>query len=275
MPELPEVQTVVTGLNKMLRDKKIVNTHIYDEMVIGYPGKEDFISLSEGKKIKSLTRRGKYIIINFSDNKHKLVIHLRMSGKLLYKKRNDEKDKHTHVIFEFDDDTDLRFNNIRKFGRLYFITENELEEAGNLSNLGIEPLSDEFTLDLFEEMLDGRKGMIKPLIMNQEFIAGVGNIYADEALFMSNIKPDRKANTLSEQEIGDLYNAIRKILKKGIKMGGTSVSDYVNALGKSGKFQHELNVYKKEGEKCEKCGEAIEKKKVSGRSARYCPNCQH
>ena len=92
---------------------------------------------------------------------------------------------------------------------------------------------------------------------------------------MSNIKPDRKANTLSEQEIKDLYNAIRKILKKGIKMGGTSVSDYVNALGKSGKFQHELNVYKKEGEKCEKCGEAIEKKKVSGRSARYCPNCQH
>ena len=274
MPELPEVQTVVTGLNKMLRDKKIVNTHIYDEMVIGYPEKEDFISLSEGKKIKSLTRRGKYIIINFSDNKHKLVIHLRMSGKLLYKKRNDEKDKHTHVIFEFDDDTDLRFNNIRKFGRLYFITENELEEAGNLSNLGIEPLSDEFTLDLFEEMVDGRKGMIKPLIMNQEFIAGVGNIYADEALFMSNIRPDRKANTLSEQEIEDLYNAIRKILKKGIKMGGTSVSDYVNALGKSGKFQHELNVYKKEGEKCEKCGEAIEKKKVSGRSARFCPNCQ-
>ncbi len=275
MPELPEVQTVVTGLNKMLRNKKIVNTHIYDEMVIGYPEKEDFISLSEGKKIKSLTRRGKYIIINFSDNEHKLVIHLRMSGKLLYKKRNDEKDKHTHVIFEFDDDTDLRFNNIRKFGRLYIITENELEEAGNLSNLGIEPLSDDFTLDLFEGMLDGRKGMIKPLIMNQEFIAGVGNIYADEALFMANIRPDRKANTLSEQEIEDLYNAIRKILKKGIKMGGTSVSDYVNALGKSGKFQHELNVYKKEGEKCEKCGEAIEKKKVSGRSARYCPNCQN
>ena len=274
MPELPEVQTVVTGLNKMLRDKKVVNTHIYDEMVIGYPEKEDFISLSEGKKIKSLTRRGKYIIINFSDNKHKLVIHLRMSGKLLYKKRNDEKDKHTHVIFEFDDDTDLRFNNIRKFGRLYIITENELEEAGNLSNLGIEPLSDEFTLDLFKEMLASRKGMIKPLIMNQEFIAGVGNIYADEALFMANIRPDRKADTLSEQEIEDLYNAIRKILKKGIKMGGTSVSDYVNALGKSGKFQHELNVYKKEGKKCEYCGAEIEKKKISGRAARFCPECQ-
>lgn len=275
MPELPEVHTVVMGLNKLLRGKKIVNTHIYEEMIIGYPQKEEFIKLSEGKKIKSLARRGKYIIVDFNDNNHKLVVHLRMSGKLLYKKRNDEKDKHTHVIFEFNDGTDLRFNNIRKFGRLYIITEKELEKAGNLSNLGIEPLSDEFTSDLFKEMLDAKKGMVKPLIMNQEFIAGIGNIYADEALFMANIRPDRKANTLNEQEIKDLYNAIRVILKKGIKMGGTSVSDYVNALGKSGQFQHELNVYKKEGEKCEKCGEEIEKKKVSGRSARFCPNCQN
>ncbi len=275
MPELPEVQTVVTGLNKLLRGKKIVNTHIYDDMVIGYPEKAEFIKLSKDKKIKSLSRRGKYIIINLNNNKLKLVVHLRMSGKLLYKKRNDEKDKHTHVIFEFADDTDLRFNNIRKFGRLYIITDDEIGEAGNLANLGIEPLSDEFTLDKFKEMLKDRKGMIKPLIMKQEFIAGIGNIYADEALFIANIRPDRKANTLNDKEIIDLYNAIRDILRKGIKMGGTSVSDYVNALGKSGKFQHELNVYKKDGEKCEKCGAQIEKKKVSGRTARFCPNCQN
>jgi formamidopyrimidine-DNA glycosylase len=275
MPELPEVQTVVTGLDKLLRGKKIVNTHIYDDMVIGYPVQEEFLNISQDKEIESLSRRGKYIIINFKDSEYKLIVHLRMSGKLLYKDRNDEKDKHTHVIFEFNDDTDLRFNNVRKFGRLYFITENDIEEAGNLKNLGVEPLSENFTLELFEEMLSKRKGMIKPLIMNQEFIAGIGNIYADEALYQAHIKPDRKANTLNEEEIEDLYIAIREILKKGIKMGGTSVSDYVNALGKSGQFQHQLNVYKKEGNKCAKCGAEIEKKKVSGRAARFCPECQN
>ena len=275
MPELPEVQTIVTGLNNILKGKKILDTHIYDEMVIGYPEKEEFIEISRDKEIKEFTRRGKYIIINFVDTEYKLVIHLRMSGKLLYKKRDAERKKHTHVVFEFDDGTDLRFNNVRKFGRLYFITEDSIEQAGNLKNLGAEPLSDRFTLDLFKEMLENRKGMIKPLLMNQEFIAGVGNIYADEALHIAHIKPDRKANTLKDKEIEDLFKALRKILKKGIKMGGTSISDYVNALGKSGQFQHELNVYNQEGEKCNNCGSIIEKKKVSGRGTRYCPECQN
>lgn len=274
MPELPEVQTVVTGLNEILKDKIIRSTHIYDDTVIGFPEKNDFIKKSEGKTIKSFSRRGKYIIIYFNNTSERLVVHLRMSGKLLYKKREDNREKHTHVVFEFNDNTDLRFNNVRKFGRLYLIDDKNMDKAGNLNNLGVEPLSDKFTLELFKEKLQGRKGMIKPLLMNQEFIAGIGNIYADEALFLSQIRPDKKANKLSEKEIENLYYEIRKVLKKGIKMGGTSVSDYVNALGKAGKFQNELNVYKKEGEKCHNCEEKIVKKKVSGRAARFCPNCQ-
>lgn len=274
MPELPEVQTVVTGLNDILKNKKIISTHIYDDTVIGFPDKNDFINKSEGKTIKSLSRRGKYIIIHFKETSERLVVHLRMSGKLLYKKRGENRDKHTHVVFELNDNTDLRFNNVRKFGRLYLIDEQNVDKAGNLDNLGVEPLSDRFTLELFKEMLQNRRGMIKPLLMNQEFIAGIGNIYADEALFLAKIRPDKKANKLSEKEIETLYHEIRKILKKGIKMGGTSVSDYVNALGKAGKFQNELNVYKKEGGKCPNCEEEIVKKKVSGRTARFCPNCQ-
>ncbi len=274
MPELPEVQTVVTGLNKVLKDKKIKSIHIYNDTVIGFPETNEFINKCEGKTIESLSRRGKYIIIHFKEPSERLVVHLRMSGKLLYKKREENRDKHTHVVFEFNDNTDLRFNNVRKFGRLYLIDEQNVDKAGNLNNLGVEPLSDKFTLESFKEMLQNRRGMIKPLLMNQEFIAGIGNIYADEALFLSQIRPNKKANVLSDKEIENLYYEIRKILKKGIKMGGTSVSDYVNALGKAGKFQNKLNVYKKEGEKCPNCEDEIVKKKVSGRTARFCPNCQ-
>ncbi|MBS3811904.1 MAG: DNA-formamidopyrimidine glycosylase [Halanaerobiales bacterium] len=274
MPELPEVQTIVTGLNEILKGKTITNTYIYDDMVIGYPDKKQFIEKSKDKKIMSISRRGKYIIVNFDNNQYRLVIHLRMSGKLLYKERQEGREKHTHVVFEFNDNTDLRFNNVRKFGRLYFIEDDKFENAGNIDNLGLEPLSDKFSLKLFKEMLDKRKGMIKPLLMNQEFIAGIGNIYADEALFLAEIRPDRKANNLKEKEIKALYKQLRKILRKGIKMGGTSISDYVNALGETGKFQKELNVYQREGQKCKICGEEIQKKKISGRSTRFCPNCQ-
>jgi len=274
MPELPEVQTIVTGLNEILKGKTITNTYIYDDMVIGYPDKKQFIEKSKDKKIMSISRRGKYIIVNFDNNQYRLVIHLRMSGKLLYKERQEGREKHTHVVFEFNDNTDLRFNNVRKFGRLYFIEDDKFENAGNIDNLGLEPLSDKFSLKLFKEMLDKRKGMIKPLLMNQEFIAGIGNIYADEALFLAKIRPDRKANNLNEKEINALYKQLRKILRKGIKMGGTSISDYVNALGETGKFQKELNVYQREGQKCKICGEEIQKKKISGRSTRFCPNCQ-
>lgn len=274
MPELPEVQTVVSGLNDILKGKAIKNTIIYDGTVIGYPDNDKFIKLSEGKKIESLDRRGKYIIINFAESEYRLIIHLRMSGKLLYKKRNENRQKHTHVVFEFKDNTDLRFNNVRKFGRMYIINQDSINEAGNLVNLGIEPLSDEFTVDLFKKMLKKRKAMIKPLLMKQEFIAGIGNIYADEALFLSGIRPDRKSNDLSDKEIENLHAEIRKILIKGIKMGGTSISDYVNALGKTGDFQHELNVYNHEGKECVKCGNTIKREKFSGRAARFCPNCQ-
>jgi len=274
MPELPEVQTIVTGLNEILKGKTITNTYIYDDMVIGYPDKKQFIEKSKDKKIMSISRRGKYIIVNFDNNQYRLVIHLRMSGKLLYKERQEGREKHTHVVFEFNDNTDLRFNNVRKFGRLYFIEDDKFENAGNIDNLGLEPLSDKFSLRLLKEMLDKRKGMIKPLLMNQEFIAGIGNIYADEALFLAKIRPDRKANNLNEKEIKALYKQLRKILRKGIKMGGTSISDYVNALGETGKFQKELNVYQREGQKCKICGEEIQKKKISGRSTRFCPNCQ-
>src|SRR6056297_2000966 len=139
MPELPEVQTIVNGLNDILKEKKIVNTYVYDDMVIGYPKKEDFIKRSKDKIIKEFSRRGKYIIIKFIDSNLRLVIHLRMSGKLLYKNRDEKTQKHTHVVFEFHDNTDLRFNNVRKFGRLYFINKKEIDKAGNLKNLGIEP----------------------------------------------------------------------------------------------------------------------------------------
>lgn len=274
MPELPEVQTVVDGLNKLIKDKTIKNTNVFDHTVIGFPNKEDFIKRTENKKILCILRKGKYILIKLADDLM-IVIHLRMSGKLLFKNREQLKDKHTHLIFEFDDNSDLRFNNVRKFGRLYVVNKKEVDKAGNLRNLGVEPLSEEFDFNLFIKMLKKRKGMIKPLLMNQEFIAGMGNIYTDEALYLAKIRPDRKADSLNRKEVKRLYNSLQKVLKKGIKMGGTTFSDYVNALGESGQFQYQLKVYNQEGTSCKICGEKIVKEKISGRATRYCPECQN
>jgi len=169
---------------------------------------------------------------------------------------------------------ELRFNNIRKFGRLYLIDNGHPEQAGGLAKLGPEPLSEDFTEKDFKKLFKGRHGVIKSLLMNQKFIAGLGNIYADEILYRAGIDPERKADKISEQEQVELYHIMREILRAGIKFGGTSFSDYVNGLGEKGSFQEELLVYQQSGQACERCSEEIIKKKVGGRSSYYCPGCQ-
>ena len=275
MPELPEVETVIKGLRPLIKDKIVTAVEIREENMIAYPKdsisefKEDLV----GSKIEAINRRGKYIIIQLNNNKN-MVIHLRMTGKLLVKEVKEFRDKHTHVIFSLNDGQEIRFNNIRKFGRVYLIDKNHPEQAGGLADLGPEPLSDNLTLEDFKKLFENRRALMKSLLLNQHFIAGIGNIYADEILFRAGVKPDRTADTLNEEEKEAIYHNMREILKKGIIYGGTTFSDYVNAFGEKGSFQEELRVHQREGEACYDCGSIIEKIKVSGRSTYFCPQCQ-
>ncbi len=274
MPELPEVETIIRELKKIIINKKIVEIKVHEAMVIGYPDNEQrFIDDLKGQKIINISRRGKYIVMSL-DREMKLVIHLRMSGKLLIKDSSQKYNKHSHVIFKLNNGQDLRFNTIRKFSRVYLVKNSCMENAGGLVNLGPEPLSDNFTLKDFKSLFKGRRAFIKSLLLNQKFLAGMGNIYTDEALFRAGIKPDRKANTLTDKKISALYSAIKEVLRDGINYGGTSFSDYVNTMGHEGDFQKQLMVYQREGEDCLKCGCKIVKDKLCGRSTHYCPHCQ-
>ncbi|SIR09064.1 DNA-formamidopyrimidine glycosylase [Halanaerobium kushneri] len=275
MPELPEVETVVKGLRPLVEDKVVTGVEIREKNMIAYP-EENISAFKEkliGSKIEAVNRRGKYIIFELNSDQN-MIIHLRMTGKLLVKEVKEFRDKHTHVIFSLNDGQEIRFNNIRKFGRVYLIDKNHPEQAGGLAELGPEPLSDSLNLEGFKKLFVGRRAIIKSLLLNQHFVAGIGNIYADEILFRAGIKPDRTADTLNDSEKEKIYYNMRDVLQKGIIYGGTSFSDYVNAFGEKGSFQEELQVHQRQGEECYSCGTTIEKIKVSGRSTYFCPQCQ-
>ncbi|MFW6022898.1 MAG: bifunctional DNA-formamidopyrimidine glycosylase/DNA-(apurinic or apyrimidinic site) lyase [Halanaerobiaceae bacterium] len=273
MPELPEVETIVSGLSLLIKGSTIEDIIIREKNLIAFPSVEEFKDGLKNKSIIAITRRGKYILIRIEGHKT-LVVHLRMTGRLLVKSREVEYDKHTHIIFQLNNELDLRFHNVRKFGRMYLVDSGDYTPAGGLANLGPEPLSEKFTLEVFRESISRRSTNIKSLLLNQSFLAGLGNIYTDEALFMAKILPERKADTLTDGEIENLYNAIRYVLKQGVKLGGTSFSDYLNAFGEKGKFQYELKVYQQEGSECTICGSKIIKKRIAGRGTHYCPVCQ-
>lgn len=275
MPELPEVETVIKGLKPLVEDRIFTGVEIREEKMIAFPEDniKQFKDELQGSKIEDIKRRGKYIIFELNTDKN-MIIHLRMTGKLLVKEVEEFRDKHTHVIFTLNDGQEIRFNNIRKFGRIYLIDENHPEQAGGLAKLGPEPLSDELSPEDFKKLFKGRSAVIKSLLLNQHFIAGIGNIYGDEILYLAGIKPDRKADTLNDEEKEKIYYRMRDILQKGIIYGGTTFSDYVNAFGEKGSFQEELKVHQREGEKCYSCEGEIKKIKVGGRSTYYCPQCQ-
>src|SRR5690554_4422862 len=273
MPELPEVETIVKELQQLIVGHLIRAVTIRESKLIAFPDKREFTALIKDSLIEDVSRRGKYILIKLSEGLT-MVIHLRMTGRLLVLPAEMGYDKHTHIIFHLDNGLDLRFHNLRKFGRIYLVKDNQWVEAGNLTGLGPEPLSDDFTLDKFKEILKRRKTNIKALLLKQDFIAGLGNIYTDEALFEAGILPHKRADELTDIEIEKLYRAIRVVLKKAIEYGGTTFSDYRNVQNKMGFFQNELMVYKREGKKCYRCGTEIAKERVASRGTHYCPGCQ-
>ena len=277
MPELPEVETVLRGLKKSITGEKIVGTFCSGARV--FRSDQSFITeLLPGQVIASLQRRGKYLIIKASKNY--LVIHLGMTGQLLLQKEVSANciagmpnDPHVHLMIHFHSHKVLIYRDPRKFGRiLFFETKEALSQF--FTRLGIEPLSESFTLAAFCAILQRKKGKIKPFLMNQSYICGLGNIYADEVLFAAALHPETPIPMLTYENKVKLHQAIPEILKKGINSGGTTFRDYRNSDGGEGSFQNMLNVYGRDGLECPKCRNLILRVQVGGRSSHFCPTCQ-
>lgn len=271
MPELPEVETIRRDLLQLVLNKKITGMEIFlPRMIRRHRSAKEITNRTVGRKVGRLERRGKSLL--FFLNGDVLVIHLGMTGQILFstKEHPFERDKYTHVVISFDKDDRLLFKDVRQFGQMYVIKKDGLEES---LELGPEPLATNFTLEALQKILSAST-KIKPLLMDQKKIAGIGNIYSDEILFEAKIHPLRPANSLSKEETERLYRAIPKILKEGIKYRGTSVDAYVNALGRQGSYARRHRVYRREGEPCLVCRTKIKRITLGGRSAHFCPKEQ-
>lgn len=287
MPELPEVETIVRELNQKLKGRKI------KAVVVRLP-KMINLSIAKfqagliGKIIKSVSRRAKMIILNLSSGEH-LLIHLKMTGQLVYRRKSGKiaavgghpimadlkslPNKFSHIIFTFNDDSHLFYNDIRQFGWWKLVDSRQLQAVSQ--DHGIEPFTKDYTLKNFKLILKKYpKRKIKQLLLDQKLIAGVGNIYADESCFCARIRPQRLIKTLGEKEVADLFKCIPKIMSAAIAKGGTSADTYVRTDGSQGGFRPYLKVYGRTGEKCKVCSTLITKIRLNGRGTHYCGKCQ-
>lgn len=273
MPELPEVETIVRELcENQLIGVKILDVKVFWPRTIATPEVIDFCSQLVNQVIVKIDRRGKFIIFTLS--KDSLLIHLRMTGKLTLFTEIKNPSPHERVRLRFDDGRFLCYEDQRKFGKWYLLSHPE----DKLKKLGIEPLSKSFTLKAFEKLLTNSSQQIKPFLLNQCYITGLGNIYVDEALWEAKIHPTRKTNSLNQIEIKALHNAIPKVLKQGIAHMGTSLgsklANYFSVSGRRGGNQTQLKVFRREGLLCPRCHSEIIKISVSKRGTHLCPNCQ-
>ncbi|ANZ68933.1 DNA-formamidopyrimidine glycosylase [Pediococcus claussenii] len=272
MPELPEVETVRRGLEALVKGKTIKQVNVrYDKMVS--PNPDEFKSALKGKKILDIERRGKYLIFRFSENLS-MVSHLKMEGKYAVLPHTEPLSKHDHVIFELTDGSDLRYNDTRKFGRMNLVPSGKELTVGGLATIGPEPTPETLTFEYLSQRLRSKKVGMKSFLLNQSNVAGLGNIYVDEVLWLTKVHPLQPSNTLTDEEIKALRLNIFSELERAINAHGTTVFSYLNAAGHAGSFQNQLNVYHRQGKPCPRCGTLIEKIKVAQRGTHFCPHCQ-
>jgi len=288
MPELPEVETTVKGINSRVLNRTFVNLWTDSESIIKKPEFKEFEKEIKGKKILRAFRRGKNIIIELSGG-YSMLIHQKMTGHLLYGKwklkngvweseeegfMRDPKNQFIRLMFFLDNEKMLALSDLRKFAKVELYKPGELEKSESFKKLGPEPLEEGFNFKKFKGIFQNKKGKIKQTLMDQELMVGVGNIYSDEALWQAKIHPLKETSKLTEEELEKLFQAIKDVLKKGIILGGESFADYRNIDGKKGEFDDERKAYKREGEKCYSCKTIIKRIKIGGRSACFCPSCQ-
>ena len=273
MPELPEVETVRRTLEQLVLGKQIKEVSVFWPKIIKAPEPvKQFQDALKGQTIHQIGRRGKFLIFTLDD--YAMVSHLRMEGKYGVHPNGEPYDKHTHVIFSFTDGTELRYRDVRKFGTMHLFKKGEEFNQMPLLHLGPEPLSSEFTAEGLRAKLAKTNRKIKPVLLDQTVVVGIGNIYVDESLFRAGIHPERIASSLSEEEIIRLHDEIVATLSEAVEKGGSTIRSYVNSQGQIGMFQLELNVYGRKGETCKKCGTPLEKLVVGGRGTHICPSCQ-
>jgi len=271
MPEMPEVETVVRGLRKTIIGRRIIDVKIKPTAQI-FPDKKEFSKIIKGAVFEKAERRGKNILLGL-DNDFTLWVHLKMTGHFYYLPSSEPVGKHDHVVFELENDGhNLRFNDYRRFGRLRLFPSLDLWKQPGLADLGPEPL--DMSADDFVNLVRSRRRMIKPALMDQTFIAGLGNIYADESLFLSRLHPMRLTDSISRAKLRELFGHIQCLFSKSIRMMGTSVDTFAGVNAQPGKFQNYLQVYGRDGESCVHCGTVIKRQKIGSRSAHFCPRCQ-
>ena len=279
MPELPEVETIRRGLEREVVGKRIKTVDVpgNNRSIRRHKNKKDFTGRLEGTKVKSARRRGKYLLLAL-DSGDVLVVHLRMSGQLLRAQPKDPTLKHTHVVITFTQGGQLRFVDPRTFGEMFVVSAEHLtEEAPELGTLGFDPVDTPIAVTEFaRRFLAHRDTKLKPLLIDQGFIAGIGNIYSDEILWEAGLRWDRTPGSLSNMEIRRLFRSIVEILHEAVKHRGSTLSDqqYVDILGRAGDYQTLHNVYDRAGKTCNRCRATIVKEKFQSRSTFFCPSCQ-
>lgn len=271
MPELPEVETLRRQLAASVVGRTITAVELApgSPSPIAIPAPGAFVAAMAGRRIAGVGRRGKYLLLALDDGST-LALHLRMSGGLLHRPPGTAPEAYLRAALRLDDGSELRFTDVRKFGRLWHVPEVGLLVDG----LGPEPLAEDFTVGALAAVLSGRRAPVKSVLLDQRALAGVGNVYADEALFAAGIDPRRPAHGLSPQERKRLHAALRAVLGAAIENGGTSLRDYRGLEGETGRHQHELRVYGRAEQPCSRCGTPVRRVVLAGRGTHFCPGCQ-
>jgi len=280
VPELPEVETIVRDLRPQLAGRRIESVQLTRDpairkRLVRYPNPTTFIHNLRGRTIRSVERRGKYLVMPLDHDGERLVVHLGMTGHLRVWEPEETPVKHTHFRALLDSGLELRYDDPRQFGRLLLGTQDELV-AGRAfpARLGPEPIQGDLTEAEFDSIVKSRRRPIKSALLDQSFLAGVGNIYADEACFRAGIRPSRWTHRLTARERRALYSAIQEVLENGIAARGSSIINYVDAFGVRGGNQEKLLVYGRSGEPCVKCGTPLQGTRLAGRGTVYCRKCQ-
>lgn len=273
MPELPEVETILRCLRERVEGKTIRQVDIRLPRLIKWPAPEQFQTALTGRVISRLERRGKYLLFHLDDTTV-LVIHLRMTGRLYYRAAQFPSGSLTRIDFLFAEGDALEYQDTRTLGTLHLLPLADLKTLRGLAGLGPEPLTPEFTQAYLSQGLNGCKAKVKSRLLDQAFIGGLGNIYVDESLARAGIHPERRGDSLRDEEIAKLHEAVNHVISQSIRENGTTFRDYRDGAGNKGGFQNVLCVYGRKGQPCPVCGALICRTEVGGRGTHYCPQCQ-
>jgi len=273
VPELPEVETIRADLESSIAGKKVTSVQIKYNGVIKQPRPTTFRRSLIGARFLAFERYGKFLIVRL-DNEQALIFHLRMTGQLVHEPEDTVLTPHTHVVFRLNDGSRLRFTDIRKFGTIMLLPGEKVYEHPSLRNLGVDALSEALTLNYLARKVASSRQPLKQFLMDQQHLAGIGNIYASEILFHARLHPAIPACALDGGEIRRLRSAIRHILRLAIRRRGTTIRDYRTGAGSHGTYQNEFRVYNRQGQPCRRCGTPIVRIAQAGRSTFFCPGCQ-